>query len=255
MSQLILVIFNLTLPILSMLMAPPQAVAAESLSADDIPIFIKALGLVFDHRPYASATPLGTIPGISFGLELSLVKPPEEFVTVASSSGGLLPIPATLPVLPSPRLHIQKGLGPNFNLGASFIGYSGAVLLMGAHGQYAFLNPEEGPTVAARLSYNWLKLQAFKTQTWTAQVLVSKKMDFADPYIGVGYQYVTGSVGVELSFAGITQSIEFTGRGQSAMAMMGVQFRIPNLGAELTLEGSYSQFGAHTLGTKIGLAY
>jgi hypothetical protein len=45
------------------------------------------------------------------------------------------------------------------------------------------------------------------------------------------------------------------GAAYGFLAFTGVQFTIPNLGLQLTLEGSYSTADVHALGTKFGFAF
>ncbi len=91
-------------------------------------------------------------------------------------------------------------------------------------------------------------------------------MEFADPYLGIGYQIVSGEVLLEIptpegltaeqAALGIPSEIgPFPASGGAFLAFFGVSFRPPNLGLKLVLEGSYNSYGAHSLGIKFGFGF
>ncbi|MGK5085807.1 hypothetical protein WDW37_21165, partial [Bdellovibrionota bacterium FG-1] len=104
------------------------------------------------------------------------------------------------------------------------------------------------------------------TKTFSPQLLVSRQMEFADPYLGIAYSYATGVadadiVGIINSVTGVgtetipLPSLHKTGSAQGAMAFGGISLKLPRSGARMTLEFSYSTAGTNTLGTKIGMAF
>jgi hypothetical protein len=214
--------------------------------------FVKAVGMTADHRAYEPATPLGTNVGLSMGFEATIAKVPDDFkaALAALGSGGSSP-----PVLPMPRLHLHKGMGEKAGIGLSFLGYQG-YLVYGANFHLAIHVPEEGPVWALRLNYSRAKLGYVTTHTWTPEILVSRALDFADPYIGVGYQSITGDLTYSPSANGFTAPPQtLQGKAGGALAFLGVQFRLNPTGLQITIEGDYSSGGVHTLGTKIGFRF
>ncbi len=216
---------------------------------------VKTVGFSLDHRPYEPATPLGTQVGLSLGFELTLLKLPDDLGPALNKAGPLGGNVTLVPFLPVPKLHFHKGIGQYVNLGFSFIGYRG-FLLYGGDLQVTVYYPSEGPTYAVRFCYAKSKLGFAKTQTLTPQLLVSKKVAFADPYLGVGYQYTTGSINVPISLPdGSEFEIQGSQKATAFNAFLGVQWKIAVMGIALTLEGSYSSVGMHSLGTKFGMNF
>jgi len=244
--------------------------------------FVKSVGIAMDHRPYEPATPIGTAIGLSLGLEVTLVQPPSD---LGSSLGGLAGASsgssssssssAVIPILPSLKLHFHKGIGSNIDIGLSALPPIGSLplvggsLLLGGDVKVVVYNPEEGPTWAVRGCYNINSLSysqagesiTVKTITISPQVLVSRKLDFADPYIGIGVQYTYGSIKVSIPIPAVSGEaiapVEATqnGVGYGAEIFGGIDLRIPNVGFRITLEGAYSPFGMNSLGTKLGFAF
>ena len=234
----------------------PNAILTPSL----VNASVKALGLATDHRPYEPATPLGTSLGADLSIDITLAKLPQEFYTELSAAGASST--QELPFLPVPRINVHKGLGPKFDLGISAILYRG-YRIIGVEGKVAVWVPEEGPNWAIRLSYTncYLKIVdgttvELNTKTFTPQILISRPLAFADPYLGIGYQIATGKVTLTIPLDPLPpQTSSQNGQGSGFLAFLGVGLRIPNTGLKLTLEGAYSTAGALTLGTKFGFSF
>jgi hypothetical protein len=215
---------------------------------------VKTAGIFSDHRPYEPATPLGYQVGLDLSAEVTLVKLPEDLL--ALQGGGSSQDSEQMP-MPALKLHLHKGLGESVDLGLSFMALLGNRMIGGGI-KVVLVNPEEGPTWAFRVNYSTAHLKYelvnIDTQTITPQLLISRRLPFADPYLGVGYQFVYGSATVDLPepFPDI-----LLGRtmARSFMAFTGVGLRIPRLGLKFTLEGAYSSVGMHSLGTKIGFNF
>lgn len=256
---------------------------------------VKSIGLGMDHHPFQGASPLGLWIGMSFGVELIMVQPPSDLsaaldsiVNIGSavqpSSGSSSPSSTTtsapgpgLPILPSMKLHLEKGLGPGIDIGASVLPsvstlpYFGGSFLIGGDIKIALANPEEGVAWALRGSYNLndIKLNysgqdlQIKTGTYSVHVLASKKMTFAEPYLGIAGQYTMGSVKATINIP--TQgtialgaiTLSQNGDGFGGYAFGGLDLKIPSsaAGVRITLEGAYSPFGMNYLGTKLGLSF
>lgn len=94
------------------------------------------------HRAYDPATTLAVAGTSTFniGIEASLYKVPAAFTTAMSSMGG--GSLAALPVLPIPRLHIRKGLGPKADLGLSAFFMGSTFRFYGGDLKFALTQPE-----------------------------------------------------------------------------------------------------------------
>jgi hypothetical protein len=235
---------------------------ADSSQADAVlkPI-IKTVGIYGDHRPYEPATPLGIHAGVDISVEATLVKLPDDLLALQGNSSSATAVP-----LPSLKLHLHKGLGEFVDIGGSMIMLSGSHIY-GADLKVVIAQPAEGPTWALRLCYASTSLALtgisfdtlsvsgnISTSTLTPQILISRELDFADPYLGIGYEYVQGSASVTPPAPIPTQQLG-SATASSFMAFTGVSIRIPRTGVRLTLEGSYSSAGMDTLGTKIGFSF
>lgn len=241
---------------------------------------VQTIGLAMDHRSYEPATPLGTALGLDFGIEITLARPPDSLATALSTlAGGSSGLTSGLPILPSARFHLHKGLSEFLDLGVSYlpavstIPYIGGTSLLGFDLKYCFFRPEEGLTWAFRASYNLNTFQFQQgtitqltviTQTITPQLLISKKLDFADPYIGIGYQYTFGNVGATItlpssaldSLVSIAPiNISHDGSGSGGVFFGGISFKAPVSGLRLTLEMAYSTVQVDYVGTKIGFSF
>jgi len=240
------------------------------LSPDVIKSLISFIGFGTQHRPYEPATPLGVAVGVDVSLEVTMFKVPDSLFSSLSAVGA--PASSPLPSLPIPKLHLHKGFGDYVDIGGSIF-YLDSNWIVGGDVKVVLLQGEEGPTVAARLCYTYTDLGSngleVSTHTYSPQILVSRQLEFADPYLGVGFEYVTGTVSGTLTAqslglggllpAGTTgPSFPYNPPGQSdygAYAFGGVSLRIPHSGLRITLEGSYNTAGESTMGTKVGFTF
>ena len=209
----------------------------------------KTVGLGTDHRSYEGASPLGNSVGLDFGLSITVAHIPPDFAEALTSAGLNVSTTSVPPLLPVPRLQLSKGLGKSFGVNFSYIGL-GAFQIIGGDVKWTVAEPEEGFTTALRLSYTKCKIGFIQTTTTTPQILFGRKLDFAEPYIGFGYQMSTGTITIPLTAYGQSITIKGTGKAAGALAFTGVQF---NMGLQLTVEGGYSSGGVSYFGTKIGV--
>lgn len=230
------------------------------LSSSIVNAIVKSIGLATDHRAYEPATNLGTQIGFDMSIEATLAKLPADFAAALEEAGSS---GTEIPFLPVPRINLHKGMGNFADVGLSAIWYAG-YRIIGYELKVPILKPEEGVNWALRLSYTtcYLKVASdmtleLSTKTFTPQLLVSRPLEWAEPYLGVGYQYAIGtlSLTVDLPDPLSDQVSSATGRGGGLQAFTGVGMKIPHLGFKLTLEGSYSMAGASTLGTKFGFSF
>lgn len=227
---------------------------------------VKTLGLTFDHRPLEPATPLGTQLGLDLGIEVDVIQLSPELSHALTAAGFDISLP---PLLPSARLiNLHKGLSDSVDIGGSYLNYTG-YQIWALEMKVVLSRPEEGLTWALRLGYTSVHFPVgsttlfgttvnlnIDTVTWTPQLLVSKRLEFADPYLGIGFQYATGSLNVSQSGDFVIPGISSVkGAGGSPMAFIGVSLKVPNVALRLTLEGTYSTAGFNALGTKLGLSF
>jgi hypothetical protein len=176
--------------------------------------------------------------------------------------------------VPSTKVHLRKGLGELFELGfsglyaPSTLPYVGGSYFFGGDFKYVFFRPEESFTAAIRASYNYIDLAinhsgyniGIKTVTISPQLVISRKMNFADPYMGIGYQYTYGSIGATVPVPSIKLvpgvsiapiSLSVTGKGSSVFFFGGVSL-LSLLRLRITVEGAYNPGGEDYIGTKFG---
>ena len=210
---------------------------------------IKTMGLLSMHRPYQGAATLGSSSAFEIGAEATFVRLPDDFGVALKAAGA----PAlTTPAIPVPRILLEKGLGENANLGFSYIAYK-FFKIYGADFQVSLLKPEEQPWWSLRFTYSMARVSYITAQTFSPQLIVSRPMDFADPYLGLAFIYVNGSFLFDLPQLG--SSVEAESSAYSASGIVGVKLRMPGLGIKLALEGSYNISGAHTMGLSTGLGF
>jgi hypothetical protein len=247
-----------------------------------IQALIRTVGLTMDHRSYEPATPLGTALGLSLGLEVTAVQPPAELNDAINSMNGATGSSgsANIPIIPSAKFHLHKGLGQFVDVGFSFLPPVGSIpqiqgsFFFGAELKIVLLEQEEGLTWAVRTSYNINKLRyqdtgqdiSIRTTTITPQFIISKKLLFADPYIGMATQFTSGTLDASFSIpvpeipAELAEyipslSAKKEAKGFGLYCFGGIDIRPPATGLKFTLEGAYSPYGLNSLGTKIGFAF
>ncbi len=224
---------------------------------DIVAPIVKGIGFATDHRAYEGAT----AAGFDISMQAILVKMTPGFRDALSSAGmGSLP----MPIIPVPRLILHKGIGSRFDAGFSWIFFK-EVQITGFDAKVVAFQPEEGPTWAVRLNYSISKLEygnsdaliAVHTQTLKPEILVSQKLDFAEPYLGIGYQFVRGDMKVYIPLPAPIQSIDKTvsAKGGGGLVFIGLGLKVPGIALRLLVDGEYSTAGAHALGAKFGLNF
>ncbi|MCM2324602.1 MAG: hypothetical protein NDJ90_15185 [Oligoflexia bacterium] len=272
-------------PLSGALAAVPPLVTPDIndiLPAASARIVLRTLGVLMNYRAYQGAAPRG-ITGFDFGLEATLVHLPSNFSSAmsgGSASGG--DASSAAGALPSLKLQLHKGLGPKADIGISGLYLRGSYLWGGGL-KFTLFEPPEGPSWAARASYSECKITTssigmggvpipiegvnagtadldVRTRTVSLQVLSSKAFDFAEPYLGLGADWVTGQIEIPVTITvlGEARSQTLVTRAYQAyqfQAFTGVSFRIVPVGIRIAMEGSYSTAGMHTLGTVVGFSF
>lgn len=225
------------------------------------PTFVRTFGLGPDHRAYVGAV----TPNLDIGIEATLFKVPADLWD-ALATAGIDVGDESISAFPSPKLHFLKSFGRRFSLGISTIFYKG-YWIAGGHLQFLIVDPPEGFQWALRLGFNRSKLDYVNTSTYSVQVVASKRLEFAEPYVGVGFHASRGTVSITLSpqeaaQQGITLPPEYAsgiyistnGAASSAFGTLGVAFWFGPSGLKLTLEGAYDSKSMHSLGIMFSLA-
>ncbi len=238
----------------------------QFLNGDIANAMVTTLGRVLDHRPFEPATPLGTQLGLDFGIQVVLVQVPDLLSAALATQGVDISTPPVLPSLTELNLH--KGISNCVDIGGSALSFQG-YLTWAVDLKWVVFNPEEGLTWAIRLSRSSTHIPlgdvsylsqsiglAVDTVTWTPELVVSRKLDFADPYMGIGYQYATGQLSIinntGIDIPGLDP---VNGNGGGLLAFLGLSLKVPNIGFRLTLEGAYSPAGFNSIGTKLGFSF
>ncbi len=212
---------------------------------------VRMVGALTDHRAYDPAANSGSM--LEAGIELTLIRVPQSFITELESV-GLTDTSSIPPSLPLPRLHARVSLGPRFSVGASALRYQ-AYEVYGGDVKLVVAQPTEGVSWALRLAYSQATLGVASTRSWTPQVLLSKPLTFAEPYLGLGYQLLYGKVTVEQDVMGIPVTASKAGTARQPFAFLGLQIRPTRPGFLVSVEGAYNPAGLPTLGAKVGLTF
>jgi hypothetical protein len=231
---------------------------------------VKSIGNVFAHRAYEPATPMTTQYHLDVGIEAGVIQLPRDLSNAFLNAGLSVEMPPVFPMIK--YLNVHKSLSDSLDIGGSYVAYMRYVA-WALEAKLAVYQPEEGPTWAIRFCYTNTNLPigdsslegltgslSLNAKTFSPQILISKKLDFADPYLGVGYNYILGTVKFEVSgtpAAGVAiqDTTEVTGRGQNFVSFMGVSFTVPHIGLRLVLQGEYSPAGYNSVGSKIGIRF
>ncbi len=222
---------------------------------------VRLAGVLSAHRPMQPATPLGSSVGNALGieafLEAQLVQIPQGFYDALAEAG--VSSSFNLRSLPVLKLQAHKAIGSRLDLGASYFGFLDYKIYGGDLKWTVFL-PEEGPTWALRLCYAQSQLSYFSVKSWSPQLLVSRRLHFADAYLGAEYTWMTGrlkgSQTIDTGGGPVTTSIDIRGiQTFGASTFLGLSLRVPGIGLKLMMEGAYSFVGAHSLGAALGLSW
>ena len=225
-SILILMFF----PYLSFAQTFPDLALASGL--DEIKIqdnsglkrFTELTGVISNFRSLAPASPLG-IWGWNVGVEVTSL-PQNTFEILGQS----LDLPSYFP-----RFHAAKGLTPNLDAEFSLllprfiVGQTSlpeeirSLAVYGAGLKYTLLREEEFPiSLAARATYNRLYLSFFKSDTYGADLSLSRSVKLPiiplrlTPYAGIGYMAINGAfkknlIGLDTSHIHALQDYRYFG--------------------------------------------
>jgi hypothetical protein len=205
--------------------------------------FIEEFGASLFFNPMAPAEPLG-ITGFDIGLEAVAtdINESESYwrkVVKDSNPDSYLVVP---------RLHVQKGLPFNIDVGAMYMEVPDSnITVWGIEAKYAVLSGNVAlPALSIRGSYSKLDgVEEISLNTQTLDVLISKGILMFTPYAGVSGTRIQGE---EHSDLVTLEKVEKTG----FKTLVGVQFSpfpLFNINAEVNF-GDVTQYGL-----KIGLRF
>jgi len=201
-----------------------------SLSQGQFRSLSEDLGAALSYKGVTPATPLG-LTGFDIGLELS--------ATDVSNSGVWSLAGNSAPdYIAVPKLHVYKGLPYGIDLGA-FVGAASNVsaTLFGLDARYAVLaDGVATPAVALRVSGTRSSdMGGLRVSTLAADVMVSKVLTVATPYIGVGVvRTATEAKGTGLSDEDFNKGRFFVGLNVN-LAILNLAFEVEKLGSNNTL--------------------
>ncbi len=215
-------------------------------------LFMNAVGSWSGHRAMEGASVSSGNAGFDLGVEVSLTKLPENLMKTLVEAGIVSgsDFPASLPL---PRIHLRKTFGKRASIGLSGIIYRD-YRIYGGDLKYAIHTPEEGAIWALRLSYSYTKAGFVEANTFRPELVISKPLEFAEPYLAFGWTTTTGLLSAQYSTTGQSLSLRAQGSSSALTAALGLQLRIAYL-LSLTLEGGYHSQGAHHLGTRVALRF
>ncbi len=215
----------------------------DAISQNGFEEFIKEFGSALLFNPMATAEPLGML-GFDISLETVVtdISDDQEFwINLVSDND-----PSTY--LPIPRLHVQKGLPFNIDVGAMYVSVpSTNITLWGLEAKYAILEGSTlTPAVSVRASYTSLSgVDDISIDTQTLDVLVSKGFLMFTPYAGASIFRINGSENTDIVEL---DDVNTTGY----RALVGLQFSpfpLMIINAEVSL-GEVPQYGL-----KIGVRF
>src|SRR5437870_6259123 len=240
------------LALLGVLTSAPASVRAASndiqlsgnLTRDDFRSLTRQVGFAASYFPLAPAAPLGIL-GLDAGVEATAVKISKNstFWQRAVRNGNP---PSYLAI---PRLHVQKGLPFDLDIGASFTSVpSTNVSIIGGEIKWAILGGGAAmPAVALRISGTKLfGGSEVHLETYSADLSISKGFLFLIPYAGVGQLLVnsrTNSAAIRLANGGA----DFRDTQNLTKGFVGLKIAPPVIPFSLIAEADFSTVTAYSI--------
>ncbi len=188
------------------------------------------LGAALSYKGVTPATALG-ITGFDVGLEVSAtdIQNADVFRLAGNAAPDYIAVP---------KLHLYKGLPWGIDIGA-FVGGASNVnaRVYGLDARYALLDDGIAtPAVALRISGTWTSdLGSLKVATYAGDVMVSKKLTVATPYLGAGVVRTSADAGIAgLSDESFNKSRYFGGLNVN-LAIVNLAFEAEKMGGNTTL--------------------
>lgn len=176
-------------------------VDVSSMTNDSVAALIKTGAIGGDHRAYMPASSLGVAIGLDFGIDVTAIKTPTEFISAMNQISGQ-PTTSIPELIPLPRFNIHKGLPFGIDLGFSYLSYQSLAKMIGGEVKWNFINGGlVKPNVAVRATGNYLNLWFLQTHTYKVDVTASKSFAIFEPYVGTGLQFWSGDLNVPVTVA------------------------------------------------------
>ncbi len=188
---------------------------------------VRDLGAVISYKAIAPAESLGA-QGLDLGVEVTGTSMQTDALNAVTTGSA----PNTVY---APKLHIQKGLPMNIDLGAVYSIIPGSNMkYFGAEIRYALIKKENKgmPALALRGTYSVMTgVEYFDLSSAGLELSLSKKFSLFIPYAGIGGVWIDGNSEIDgLSGESFSEAKYFVG--------VNINFGLLNLAAEWDITGS-----------------
>ncbi len=214
-----------------------------NLTREDFRSLTRQLGFAASYFPLAPAAPLGVL-GLDAGVEATAVKISQHSSFWQRAVQDSNP-PSYLVI---PRLHVQKGLPFNLDIGASYAAIpSSDISLIGGEIKWAILSGGVvAPAVAVRVSGTKLfGGSQVHLETYSADLSISKGILFLTPYAGIGQLLVnsrTDSAAIRMA-----NGVDFRETQNLTKGFVGLKIAPPVIPFSLVAEADFSTVTAYSL--------
>jgi hypothetical protein len=217
---------------------------SSTLTREDFKSLTRQLGFAASYFPLAPAASLGIL-GFDAGVEATAVK------ISRNSSFWQRAVQDSNPpsYLVIPRLHVQKGLPFNLDIGASYAAVpSSDISLIGGEIKWAILSGGVvAPAVAVRISGTKLfGGSQVHLETYSVDLSISKGFLFLIPYAGIGQLLVnsrTDSAAIRLANGGV----DFRETQNLTKGFVGLKIAPPVIPFSLVAEADFSTVTAYSI--------
>jgi len=195
----------------------------------------RELGFAVSYMPLAPAAPLGIL-GFTAGIEATLLDIDQDSLYWQHATTGTLP-----DYLPVPKLHVQKGLPLNIDVGLIYSLVPGTnISLFGGEAKWALLKGTPvTPAFALRGSYTMLNgVDTLDLETIGIDASISKGFAIVTPYAGLGQLWITAKEKAGIGLADAKEEL--------TKVFAGIKFD-PFPLASITLEADYADILAYSL--------
>lgn len=211
----------------------------------------EVIGYGMDIRPMEGIHPPSGPFKLDLTTNISIATFPHSF-TQTLADAGYTELPVNM--IPSIQIHLSRAMSPRLGVDFGYFKFSDYSLI-GGSAKLLLYDPEEGPGIAIRVSYQKNHIMIVDTSTWSYQLMIGKRLDFAETYLGIAAQKMSGELNLALPSPIGDVRLTASGGGYNIYAFTGVIMEIPIIGILFGIEGSYAHRGTSTLQTKIGLRF
>jgi hypothetical protein len=218
-----------------------------TLGREEFRTFTRQLGFAASYFPLAPAAPLGIL-GFDAGVEMTAVNVSQSSSFWRKAVRDQSP-PSYLVI---PRLHVQKGLPLNIDVGASFTSVPLTNMsIIGGEVKWAVV--EGGlvlPAVAIRLSGTKLfGGSEVGLETYGADLSISKGFLFFTPYVGIGQLYVNSRTNSSAIRA--ANGVDFRETEAITKPFVGLKIKPPLIPFSLAAQADFGPVVAYSLRANI----